>query len=76
MLRDISDQELKEIIRTLARGVDLDLSEERIEVMLPQFKQQLSWLETLKSFRLPLEAEPSIIFQLRPHLPRKKKRSQ
>lgn len=74
MLRGLSDQELKEVIRVLARGADLDLSEERIEVMLPQFKQQLEWLDRLKSFRLPIEAEPSIVFRLRPRGSRKKKR--
>lgn len=75
MLRGISDQELKELIRALARGADLELSDERIDVVLPQFKTQMEWWERLKSFRLPLEAEPSIVFQLRRRAPRKKKRS-
>lgn len=70
MLRDMSDQELKEIIRALARGADILLADERIAVMLPQFKQQLEWLATLQSFRLPLEAEPSIVFQHRRRAPR------
>lgn len=75
MLRGVSDQELKDLIRALARGADLELSDERIEVMLPQFKTQMEWWETLKSFRLPMEAEPSIVFQLPHRAPRKKKRS-
>lgn len=72
MLRGISDQELKEIIRTLARAADLDLSDERIEAVLPQFKSQMEWIETLKSFRLPLEAEPAIVFQPKRRAPKKK----
>lgn len=72
MLRDISDQELKEIIRTLARAADLDLSDERIEKVLPQFKTQMEWIETLKSFRLSLEAEPAVVFQIERRAPKKK----
>jgi hypothetical protein len=74
MLKDMSDQELKALIRELARGADLELTDERIDIVLPQFKQQLAWLETLQSFRLPLEAEPSMVFRHRRRASKKKSR--
>lgn len=72
-LQNMQDHELKALIRELARGADLAVTDERSEIMLPQFKQHLEWLETLQSFRLPLEAQPSMIFQHRPQAPKKKK---
>jgi hypothetical protein len=66
MLKDASDQEIKDTIRTLAKAVGLSLSEERIEVVLPQFKANLEYIATVDAFELPLEAEPSTIFQLSP----------
>lgn len=75
MPKDLPDQELKALIRELARGADLALTDERVDIVLPQFKQQLAWLETLQSFRLPLEAEPSIVFRHRRRAPKRKGRS-
>ncbi|MFQ5852915.1 MAG: hypothetical protein ACE5JU_20335 [Candidatus Binatia bacterium] len=65
MLKDSSDEELKEIIRNLAKAADLNLSEERIEIVLPQFKTQLGWIDSLKAFKLSVEAEPSHVFKLK-----------
>lgn len=65
MLKDLSDEEAKELIRNLARLAGFDLSEDRISVILPQFKIQLRWIDTLDAFKLELETEPAPIFQLR-----------
>lgn len=65
MRKETSDKELKEIIRNLAKVADVNLNEERIQLVLPAFKAQLEWVDTLNAFELPTEGEPSSIFQLK-----------
>lgn len=65
MYKEMSEEELKEIIRGLGKIADLSISEERIQILFPAFRAQLEWISTLNAFKLPMEAEPSSIFQLK-----------
>ncbi len=65
MRKEMSDEELKEIIRRLCKVADLSLDETRIQMVLPAFKAQLEWVDILAAFDLPMEAEPSLIFQMK-----------
>jgi len=73
MLSNAPDDELKELMRQLAKVSGLHLTEDRIEHDLPQFRVQLSWMETLDSFHLPLGSEPSPATRLEPRRPEMKK---
>lgn len=66
MLRNAPDHELKELMRQLAKVAGLNLTEDRIENDLPQFRVQLGWIETLDSFHVALESEPSPATRLEP----------
>lgn len=66
MLRNAPDDEIKDLMRQLSKVAGLNLTEERIENDLPQFRVQLGWIETLNSFHLPLESQPSPATHLRP----------
>ena len=63
--KEMSDEELKEIIRRLCKVADLSLDETRIQMALPAFKAQLEWVDILDAFELPMEAEPSPTFRLK-----------
>lgn len=65
MRKEMADEEIKEIIRDLCKVADLGLDEERIQLVVPAFRAQLEWVDTLNTFELALEAEPTPIFQLR-----------
>lgn len=65
MTKGVSDEELKAAIHHLCKVADLGLDEERIQLVVPAFRAQLEWMDTLNTFELPLEAEPTPIFQLR-----------
>ena len=65
MRKEMSDEDLKEIIRRLCEVADLSLDEKRIQMVLPVFRAQLEWVDTLDAFELSMEAEPSPIFQLK-----------
>lgn len=64
MLKNASDDELKSLMRHIAKAAGLTLTEERIQEDLPQFRVQLGWIETLNAFHLPLESEPGPITRL------------
>ena len=64
MLRNASDDELKDLMRGLGKAAGLHLTEERLENDLPQFRIQLGWIETLNAFHLPLESEPGPVIRL------------
>ncbi len=66
MLRTAPDDEIKNLMRQLSKVAGLNLTEERIENALPQFRVQLSWIDTLNSFHLTLESQPSPASHLSP----------
>ena len=57
-----TDDELREMIPVLARIAGLQLSPERVEIVLPEYKNLLERLENLNECELPLEAETDLIF--------------
>ena len=60
MAPPLSDSELKELIKQLARAVGLDLTDERAERDLVAFKTHLAAIERIRSVDLPIEAEPFV----------------
>lgn len=73
MLKNAPDDELKSLMRHLAKTAGLNLSEERIHSGLPQFRVQLGWIQTLNAFHLPLESEPGPVMRLEASPPGVKK---
>jgi len=73
MLRNAPDNELKSLMRHLAKVAGLNLTEARIENDLPQFRVQMGWIETLNAFHLPLESQPSPATRLEPRRQKAKK---
>ena len=65
MHKDMTDAELKEAIRVMARIAGLDLSPERIEIALPAFKSQLDAIDAVNAVDLALEDEPNHVFRLK-----------
>ena len=63
MAPPLSDSELKELIKQLARAVGLDLTDERVERDLVAFKTHLAAIERIRSIALPIEAEPFVKLQ-------------
>ena len=60
----MTDEQLKEAIRTKAKMAGLNLSEERIDIVLPAFKGDLAAIDACSGFDLAVEDEPSMIFRL------------
>jgi hypothetical protein len=56
----LSDGELKDLIKQLARTVGLELTDDRVERDLVAFKTHLAAIERIRSVALPIEAEPFV----------------
>jgi hypothetical protein len=69
MSHELTDDELRIMMRMLSQVVGLPLSEERIEADLPQYKVLLADVAILESVDLPVEIEPPHIFTLPPGRP-------
>ena len=67
------DDEIKALMRQLSKVAGLNLTEERIQNDLAQFRVQLGWIESLDAFHLPLESQPSPAIHLKPRLKATKK---
>lgn len=65
MHKNMTDAELKEAMRAMARVAGLELSPERIEIALPAFKGQLDAIDAVNAVELALEDEPNHIFRLK-----------
>ena len=59
-----ADDELRVMMRTLSQVVGVPLSAERIEIVLPEYKNLLERIENLNGAELPLEIESDLIFDL------------
>ena len=59
----LTDGELKQLMKQLARVQGLDLSDARVDSDLPAFKGHLAANDRIRAVPLPLEAEP--FFRLR-----------
>jgi hypothetical protein len=60
----LTDAELKQLMKLLARAQEFDLSDERVDRDLVAYKAHLAAGEKIRAVPLPLEAEP--FFRLKP----------
>lgn len=65
MHKDMTDQELKETMKTIAKTAGLNLSQERIDRDLSAFKNFLSDFDAMSNVTLAVEDEPGPVFRLR-----------
>jgi hypothetical protein len=56
----LTDAELKQLMKQLARVHGLDLTDERVESDLVAYKGHLAANEKIRAVPLPLEAEPIV----------------
>ena len=66
MHNDMTDDELKQLMRAASKIAGLQLSEERINIGLQAFKAQLDAIDAVYSVELALEDEPVTAFRLKP----------
>jgi hypothetical protein len=60
----LTDAELKQLMKQLARAQGFDLSDERVDRDLVAYKGHLAASDKIRAVPLPLEAEP--FFRLKP----------
>ena len=68
---EMTDQEIKELMRAIAKANGRPLSEERIEADLPAYKNFLLAIERLDAYQFAQEDEPAFHFSLHPSVPSK-----
>jgi hypothetical protein len=56
----LSDAELKQLMKQLARAAGLELSDDRVDRDLVAYKGHLAAMERIRSVPLAIEAEPFI----------------
>jgi len=61
----MTDAELKQVMKQLAKVAGLDLSDERVERDLVAYKGHLAAIEKIRTADLPIEAEPAQRFVLK-----------
>ena len=61
-LSETSDQDLKDVMRAIAKANGRPLSDERIEIDLPAYKNYLAAIERLNAYQFAVEAEPAFHF--------------
>ena len=61
----MTDAELKQVMKQLAKVAGLDLSDERVERDLVAYKGHLAAIEKIRTVDLPIEAEPAQRFVLK-----------
>lgn len=61
----MTDGELKQVMKQLAKVAGLDLSDERVERDLVAYKGHLAAIEKIRTVDLPIEAEPAQQFVLK-----------
>jgi hypothetical protein len=65
-LTDISDADLKQMMKAIARASGRPLSDERIEIDLPAYKNYLAAVERLSAYSFRVEDEPAFHFSYKP----------
>jgi hypothetical protein len=65
-LSDITDQDIKDIMKAIARANGRPLSDERIDADLPAYKNYLAAIERLTAYNFAVEDEPAFHFALKP----------
>ena len=56
----MTDAELKQLMKQLARVAGLDLTDDRVDRDLVAYKGHLAAIEKIRSVNLPIEAEPTV----------------
>ena len=64
MSQELSDDELRVLMRALSRAAGMPLSDERIEVVLPAYRGFLGNVRAMDEVELPVEVEPAVSFNL------------
>ncbi len=62
---NMTDQELREAMKQMAKIAGLDLSQERIDQDLSSFKRHLKAIDAIHEVELDLEDEPILTFRLK-----------
>ncbi len=65
MHNEMSDDEIKEAMKAMAKFSGVNLSQERIDGDLPAFKGFMSDFDALRNVKLAVEDEPVMIFRLK-----------
>ena len=65
MHKNMTDEELKEAMKQMAKIAGLDLSQERLDQDLASFKSHLAAIDAVHAVELELEDEPIPTFQLK-----------
>ncbi len=73
MHNNMTDDELKEAMKVMAKFSGITISAERIERDLPAFKAYMSDFDTIRTVKLAVEDEPALTLRLR-RQPESKKR--
>jgi hypothetical protein len=60
------DDQLREMIRTLLQVQGVPMSAERVELVLPSYRNLLVQVQALEAVPLPVEIESAHIFDLSP----------
>jgi hypothetical protein len=61
-----SDDDLRAMIRTLSQVEGINLSDERVDLVLPSYRNLLANVQALEAVSLPVEIESAHIFDLSP----------
>ncbi|MCH8820154.1 MAG: hypothetical protein IIB03_07535 [Acidobacteria bacterium] len=64
MHKNMTDEEIKEVMKQTAKFAGLDLSDERIEADLSNMKRHLDAIDVVSEVNLKLEDEPVPTFRL------------
>jgi hypothetical protein len=70
---EMSDGQIKDLMRAIAAANARPLTEERIEADLPAYKNFLLALERLDAYTFAVEDEPAFHFSLEPYAPLRSK---
>jgi len=65
-LSDISDEDLKQMMKAIARANGRPLTDERVEIDLPAYKNYLAAVERLSAYAFRVEDEPAFHFSYKP----------
>jgi hypothetical protein len=65
-LSEMTDQDIMDIMKAIARANGRPLSDERIEADLPAYKNYLAAIERLTAYNFAVEDEPAFHFSLSP----------
>jgi hypothetical protein len=63
---EITDREIKDLMRAIAKANGRPLTDERVEADFPAYRGYLLALERIDAFKFAQEDEPAFHFSLRP----------